>query len=240
MITGEDVLINGVNIFHQYNIRCVSLETSNEKDFLFNRSVNSRRGIFTRKVDETFSVTMSFAKVKEGTSFTNAKFEDCDYEVLMDLLTQNDVVEIEKNGRVYYLSPTSGKVNRRFGVVTITFDSVSPYIYSPVITQEFYGIDARFEIHNDGVKTIFPDLVIEGYAKISIENETNGEILAFSIDHGEVVIRGEEHEVNLDHKLVNNVLECKPGFTVIWVKSDRAVTSRLQHQVEYGVNYIHH
>lgn len=217
----SDLIINGVNLCESYGFKSVVVKNNDSRIFGAERSINVESKL--NGMPTFCTITKSRPKIKiellkiNETNRTPQKITHKDLVSLSRLLFKNDICIIQDKEIIYYGVFTSGQswVNTaNCGYLTLEFEMVSPYCYTPIHVENIrVRGEKSFKVQNISTadEIVYPRIRIIGNnsGNVTIKNNTvNNSVTVTDVKKDEdIVIEGDTKEVYSQTNKKENMLK---------------------------------
>lgn len=214
----SNIIYNGTNLNQMYDLYVVDESTEMESGLGVVQSAKINNGALVGVEKENFTFNLKFIRKIDGepASLDGIYYGRTFLEEINRVFyntSQGGVNILEIGGRIYYVIPIGGSLvrhSRNVGEFTISFESLSPYCYSPIqITP--YRINKTnspktVDIINNGNTINYAELCVECVQAGKLTVNNNNAELVINANVGDIItIDGDTAEVSDYSKVVGNI-----------------------------------
>ena len=238
----RSIIYNGYRLFDMLGLYALDLEVIGDNMLGLNRSISfNDKNNFIEGKDELFTLELTFARFRNGniTELDNRTLEELNRIIFSK---KDDVNVMQVGSYIIYVQPTSGTLRKLYnGYVTIQFQSLSPYAYSPIMINSIYvEKEKSFEVINRGITETYADVELQvlNDGIVEITNTSFGKSIFINVTQGQVIkLDGENADVDgcsfSDISGDYNALKLSYGTNRYTIKGNAKVN--FKYQAEYGI-----
>ena len=205
----SELMINNCNIYQMYGYKSVLITGSEERVFGADRSISvesKNNGLPTSFTITKNRQSIKIELIKIDTETKKLKpISANDLRDLSRLMFKNKICMLQERNIVYFGFFTNGTNyfnTANQGYITLTFELVSPYCYSPIQTEHFWIVTKKeFALRNVATadEMVYPRVKIIGEKNgdVKIKNLTNNNTITIKAvkENEEIVLDGETREI---------------------------------------------